>query len=101
MTWDLGAWLPLIDDRMLLSWLVNIPTEAEQLRSRHISGRQITKLEDLWKEKADATLEDLERPGVDDEPSPVILRYDDAYHYQNIFGPLIKMESDYDKKLKE
>ncbi|CAG2210101.1 Putative regulator of nonsense transcripts 1,ATP-dependent helicase upf1,Regulator of nonsense transcripts 1,ATP-dependent helicase NAM7,Regulator of nonsense transcripts 1 homolog [Mytilus edulis] len=27
--------------------------------------------------------------------------YDDAYQYQNIFGPLVKLEADYDKKLKE
>lgn len=28
-------------------------------------------------------------------------RYEDGYQYQNIFGPLVKMEADYDKKLKE
>lgn len=28
-------------------------------------------------------------------------RYDDAYQYQNIFGPLVKLEADYDKRLKE
>lgn len=28
-------------------------------------------------------------------------RYEDAYQYQNILGPLVKMEADYDKKLKE
>ena len=31
----------------------------------------------------------------------LIYRYDDAYQYQNIFGPLVKLEADYDKKLKE
>jgi hypothetical protein len=30
-----------------------------------------------------------------------VCRYDDAYQYQNIFGPLVKLEADYDKKLKE
>ena len=29
------------------------------------------------------------------------LRYDDAYQYQNIFGPLVKLEADYDRKAKE
>jgi regulator of nonsense transcripts 1 len=29
------------------------------------------------------------------------LRYEDAYQYQNIFGPLVKMEADDDRKLKE
>lgn len=48
-----------------------------------------------------ATLEDLEKPGVDEEPQHVLLRYEDAYQYQNIFGPLVKLEADYDKKLKE
>jgi regulator of nonsense transcripts 1 len=28
-------------------------------------------------------------------------RYEDAYQYQNIFGPLVKMEADDDRKLKE
>lgn len=38
---------------------------------------------------------------MDDEPQSVIVRYEDAYQYQNIFGPLVKIEADYDKKLKE
>ena len=31
----------------------------------------------------------------------VCCRYQDAYLYQHIFGPLVKLEADYDKKLKE
>jgi regulator of nonsense transcripts 1 len=62
----------------------------------------IAKLEEMWKETPGATVADLEKgAGVDDEPHPVLLKYDDPYHYQNVFGPLVKMESDYDKKLKE
>lgn len=35
-------------------------------------------------------------------PSPTLpFRYEDAYQYQNIFGPLVKMEADYDRRLKE
>ena len=71
------------------------------MRSRQISFAQINRLEDLWRENANATLEDLEKPGVDDEPQPILLRYEDAYQYQNIFGPLVKIEADYDKRLKE
>lgn len=82
-----------------------------------MSFSQINRLEDLWKEQPNATLEDLEKPGVDDEPQPILLkycllflrrlgsltskRYEDAYQYQNIFGPLVKIEADYDKRLKE
>ncbi|EAU88694.1 ATP dependent helicase [Coprinopsis cinerea okayama7 len=101
ISWNASLWAPLIDDRSFLSWLVKPPSEQEQLRSRQISFNQINRLEDLWRENANATLEDLEKPGVDDEPQPILLRYEDAYQYQNIFGPLVKIEADYDKKLKE
>lgn len=31
----------------------------------------------------------------------LLYRYEDGFQYQNIFGPLVKLEADYDKKLKE
>ncbi|XP_065837175.1 regulator of nonsense transcripts 1-like [Oscarella lobularis] len=99
--WDSNEWQPLIQDRCFLSWLVKIPSEQEQLRARQITASQINKLEELWKENDEATLEDLDKPGIDEEPQQVLLRYEDAYQYQNIFGPLVKFEADYDKKLKE
>uniref|UniRef100_A0A8C4WWS0 UPF1 RNA helicase and ATPase n=1 Tax=Eptatretus burgeri TaxID=7764 RepID=A0A8C4WWS0_EPTBU len=101
MNWDASQWQPLIQDRCFLPWLVKVPSEQEQLRARQITAQQINKLEELWKDNPNATLEDLEKPGVDEEPQPVLLRYEDAYQYQNIFGPLVKLEADYDKKLKE
>ncbi|KAI0053930.1 P-loop containing nucleoside triphosphate hydrolase protein [Auriscalpium vulgare] len=101
ISWNATLWAPLIDDRSFLSWLVKPPSETEQLRSRQISFPQINRLEDLWRDNTSATLEDLEKPGVDDEPQPVAVRYEDAYQYQNIFGPLVKIEADYDKRLKE
>src|SRR5690625_4785865 len=59
-------------------------------------------MEEMWKINANATLMDLEKASnIDEDPDPVLLRYEDPYHYQNVFGPLVKMESDYDKKLKE
>ncbi|XP_078446418.1 RNA helicase [Wolffia australiana] len=101
MNWDLSQWCPLIDDRCFLQWLVKIPTEQEQLRARQITAQQINRMEELWKTNPDASLEDLEKPGVDDEPQPVVLKYEDAYQYQNVFAPLIKLEADYDKMMKE
>ncbi|KAK3942320.1 regulator of nonsense transcripts 1 [Diplogelasinospora grovesii] len=102
MSWDISRWQPLIEDRCFLPWLVAPPTDAEQLRARHLTPPMIAKLEEMWKEAPGATVADLEKgAGVDDDPHPVLLKYDDPYHYQNIFGPLVKMESDYDKKLKE
>jgi len=102
MSWDISRWQPLIEDRSFLNWLVQPPTDAEQLRARHLTPPMIAKLEEMWKDAPTATVADLEKTaGVDDDPHPVLLKYDDPYHYQNIFGPLVKMESDYDKKLKE
>jgi regulator of nonsense transcripts 1 len=99
--WDLSQWQPLIEDRSFLTWLTKVPSEQEVLRARRITSSQITKLEELWKENPNATLEDLEKPGVDDDAQPVLLRYEDAYHYQNIFAPLIQLEAETDKKMKE
>lgn len=103
MIWDTSQWAPLIEDRSFLTWLVKAPTEAEVMRApkQHISFHQINRLEELWKENANATLEDLDKPGVDEDPPGILLKYEDAYQYQNIFGPLVKIEADYDKKLKE
>lgn len=102
MNWDTSKWQPLIEDRSFLPWLVSEPSEQEQMRARHLSPQLIGKLEELWKENTNATVEDLEKAAnIDDEPAPVLLRYEDAYQYQNVFGPLVKIEADYDKKLKE
>jgi regulator of nonsense transcripts 1 len=30
-----------------------------------------------------------------------LLHYEDGYHYQNVLAPLVKMEADYDKQMKE
>ncbi|KAL3479710.1 RNA helicase-domain-containing protein [Aspergillus californicus] len=102
MNWDTSRWQPLIEDRSFLTWLVAAPSDQEQLRARHLSPQMIAKLEEMWKENSKATIADLEKAtAVDDEPAPVLLRYDDAFQYQNIFGPLVKIEADYDRKLKE
>ncbi|PLB36416.1 putative regulator of nonsense transcripts [Aspergillus candidus] len=91
MNWDTSRWQPLIEDRSFLPWLVAQPSDQEQLRARHLSPQLIAKLEEMWKENSQATFSDLEKAtAVDDEPAPVLLRYDDAYQYQNIFGPLLK-----------
>ena len=71
---DPNQWQPLIQDRQFLSWLVKVPSDQEQMRSRQITAQQINKLEELWKDNPDATLEDLEKPGVDEEPQQVLLR---------------------------
>lgn len=101
LPWDTASWTPLIEDRQFLTWLLRIPTEQEQARARQISAAQIIKLEELWKDNANAKLQDLSQPGLDDEPEPTLPRYEDAYQYQNILAPLISIEAEYDRKLKE
>jgi regulator of nonsense transcripts 1 len=101
LSWDTNQWLPLINDRSFLSWLVKVPSEDEQLKSRTITTQQINKLEEMWKKDRDITVTDLEKPDLDEEPIPALLRYQDGYEYQNIFGPLVKLEADYDKMVKE
>jgi regulator of nonsense transcripts 1 len=49
----------------------------------------------------DATLFDLERPGVDEEVQPTLMRYEDGYNYQNILAPLVNLEAEYDRRIKE
>ena len=100
--WDASEWAPIIHDRAFLSWIVKVPSEEEQSRARQISAQQMNKLEELWKDNPDATVDDLLRGNVStDEVVQVALRYQDAYHYQSVFGPLILREADYDKKTKE
>jgi regulator of nonsense transcripts 1 len=44
------------------------------------------------------TLQDLEKEAAgDDDPEPVPVHFDDAFHFQNIFGPLVKIEADEDR----
>jgi len=71
-------WQPLIEDKSFLSWLVKTPTDQETVRARHITSQQIVKLEDVWKDNPESTVEDLDRADVDEDPTPVLLRYDDA-----------------------
>ena len=101
MDWDLTQWMPLIEDRMFLSWLVKIPSEHEQLRAKQITTTQINKLEELWRENPDATLFDLDRPGIDEDVQPIILKYEDGFNYQNVMAPLVKLEAEYDRRMKE
>ncbi|KAK7266908.1 hypothetical protein RIF29_19569 [Crotalaria pallida] len=55
-----------------------IPSQQELSRACHISEEQIKNVEQLWKSNPDASLRDLEKPGVDDKPQPVALKYEDA-----------------------
>ena len=57
-----------------MPWLVVAPTEAELLRARHITPAQINRLEEAWKGNPKATVDDIDKPGEDDEPAHVALK---------------------------
>ncbi|CAA9987685.1 regulator of nonsense transcripts, putative [Plasmodium knowlesi strain H] len=100
--WDLNKWQPVIEDRCLLEWLVNIPTAEEaERKGKRTTSYNVNKLEELWKNKKDVYIDELDGEILNDEPVKVELRYKDAYHYQSIFAPLIQLEADYDKSIKE
>jgi regulator of nonsense transcripts 1 len=63
----------------------------------------MTKLEELWKSEPDVKFADLHRPDIEaeEEMSATLLQYEDGFHYQNILAPLVKIEADYDRQIKE
>ncbi|VDD79775.1 unnamed protein product [Mesocestoides corti] len=101
MNWDPSQWQPLIQDRQFLSWLVKVPSDEDQAKARQISAQQINRLEELWKENPEAEVVDLERPGTEKEVDPILLRYTSPAHYRQTFVPLVQLEADYDRKIKE
>ena len=103
MDWELAQWHPLIQDRRFLPWLIKVPSDKLLLRAREISQAQMTRLEDLWKNEPEARFADLDRPDIldEEEMAPTLLQYEDGFHYQNILAPLVKIEADYDRQIKE
>lgn len=104
--WDVSQWSPLIHDKVFVDFLVDEPTEKQQLRSRQVDLNMITKIEDIWREDPEATIDDIDKfkngDGMDvDNMAPVQLRYDDGYEYQNIMAPLIYMESEENRRIKQ
>jgi len=99
--WDASRWAPLIENRSFLSWFVRIPSSATQRNAQPISSAQICKLENLWRDNEQATLEDVENPTKEKELPKTLVRYENAEQYCNIFRALLSVEEQYDKKLKE
>ncbi|GMF59444.1 unnamed protein product [[Candida] boidinii] len=72
------------------------------MNARTISPSQITKLEGKWRLNKEATLEDVTKPEEEEEEIiPILMRYTDAFQYQRSFAPLVQLEADYDRQLKE
>ncbi|SCU94746.1 LADA_0G10880g1_1 [Lachancea dasiensis] len=101
VSWDTDQWQSLIDNRQFLPWVAEEPTDEGLLRAKMISPSQISKLEAKWRSNKDATISDIDVPDEKEEVPHVLMRYADAYQYQRSFAPLVKIEADYDKQLKE
>ncbi|PIC52993.1 hypothetical protein B9Z55_002873 [Caenorhabditis nigoni] len=99
--WSPEDWKSVIAEKQLLSWIVNVPSEEQVARARKITAQQAIRLEELWREQPEATLDDLNRPGLDREPDHVQLKYMDAHQYAKIFRPLVAIEAEYDRRMKE
>lgn len=100
--WDAARWKPIIENKTFIDWIISPPkTEEEMKGSREITYGQIVRLEEMWKVKSDATLAESEARELEEHVEPVRLRYLTAQEYCSIMAPLIKLEADYDKSLKE
>ena len=102
--WDLSKWAPLVQEKELVQWLVKKPSETEASHARLCSVAQINQLEELWRTKPHAVLHDtLSVAGelLNAEPAAAQLRYEDAYQYQAVMGPLVQLEAEYDRRMKE
>ncbi|KAJ9528293.1 hypothetical protein QJQ45_014261, partial [Haematococcus lacustris] len=102
---DLSQWQPVVEERALVSWLVKIPNEREMYRARKLSLALISRLEEAWKQRPDARLDTLGAAGEEEEQATrvqaVALRYTDVHQYHSVFRPLIALEAEYDRRMKE
>ena len=105
---DPDEWKSLINDRCFLYWLLRAPDTDELARSRQVDAAQINRLEDFWRDQINndpSSLNDLDKSQQQTNAANMLksvpLRYNSAAQYQEIFGPLVRMEAEYDKQMKE
>ena len=105
LDWDPSQWKPIIQDKAFVDWLAAVPKEKVQLKADIINFSQISKLEKAWREDPTATLAAIEKvelkSGELDQSMHVRLDYVDGYHYQNVMAPLVMLEAEENRRLKE
>ncbi len=105
MGWDTSAWLPLVEERQLLSWLCSVPSTKQTQRCRAVSNGLVAQLEDLWKKKADAELEDLRLANAGGsilERLPTVpFHFKDGYHFREVFLQHVDAECKASREMKE
>lgn len=101
-TWDTSHWQPIIDNRLFLPWVAEIPSEEDLISAREVQNLLIVKLESQWRMNLKATIDDITE--IEDEETeilPILMRYNDAIDYQKSFAPLVDIEAKHDKMLKD
>ena len=100
--WDLTQWQPLIEERSFLPWLVRVPEDEEDARPLAVS--MINQLEDLWKSgDVNATADDLTlgKVAIEEDLQAIPLQFEDGAEYRRIFTPILTVEGDCDRQMKE
>lgn len=102
INWETNEWQPLIDQRRLLPWVAAVPLDEAMAHTRPVSHEQIAKVEAQWRINRDTTIDDVDGgDAAAAKLAPVLLRYADAYEYQNTLAPLVDAEAECDRALKE
>lgn len=101
LLWEIDEFTPLIEEKMIVNWLVRAPEEQDLQRARHVSMDQIVALEELRIREPDAQLEDIAKKRFRERLSDVKIFYISGDEYVKTFIPLIDKEAEYDKLLKE
>ncbi|CAK83941.1 unnamed protein product, partial (macronuclear) [Paramecium tetraurelia] len=75
--------------------------KINMILARTVTLERINQYEEERKKKEGLKFEDLDRKGPNQQLKEVQLRYKDANHYQQVFSPLVKLEEEQDKQVKE
>ncbi|KAI6223741.1 Regulator of nonsense transcripts 1 [Aphelenchoides fujianensis] len=90
--WEAEEWKPLIAERQLVSWVLKPPDAKAEARAKQITTSRINRLEELWKENAEATVEDFGPSGPERRTRARL---------PAVLSPLVALEAEYDRKAKE
>lgn len=89
--WNTSNWSPLIQEGSIVSWLVK---HSNNLPKKKITTKEMLELEKQWKEKR---VNDY----LNIKGKKTMLRYNSVEHYFDTFLPLLIIEDDYERCLKE
>jgi regulator of nonsense transcripts 1 len=97
---DKTKWVPLINDKKLMDWIVPSPAENDFRLCSKVGVRTMSKLEEKW-EKEKLKVNQEKPKFLEKFLKSVKLCYNDGQDYLETFEPLISAEEEYDRKLKE